>query len=191
MPDPNPARIVTFATPNDLAQWLEENHDSERELWVKIFKKGTGIESVTWDDVVIESLCWGWIDGIKKSLDDQAYLQRITPRIKNSTWSKRNTEHAERLIRDGRMQIAGLAEIHAAKADGRWDKAYVASEIEVPEDFIAALNEEPQAQQFYATLSKSSRYVIAYGLTSAKKAETRQRRFLKYMAMLTKGEKPR
>jgi uncharacterized protein YdeI (YjbR/CyaY-like superfamily) len=191
MPEPNPARIATFSKSNDLAHWLTVNHASQSELWVKIFKKGTGIQSVTWDDVVIEALCWGWIDGIKKSLDDQAYLQRITPRTKNSKWSKRNTEHAERLIRDGRMQTAGLAEVHAAKADGRWDTAYVASEIEVPEDFLAALHHEPQVQQFYATLSKSSRYVIAYGLTSAKKAETRKRRFLKYMTMLTQGEKPR
>lgn len=191
MPEPNPARIATFSKPNDLAQWLKENHDSERELWVKIFKKSSGIQSVTWDDVVIEALCWGWIDGIKKSLDDQAYLQRITPRTKNSKWSKRNTEHAERLIRDGRIQTAGLAEVHAAKADGRWDKAYVASEIEVPEDFLAALHNLPQARQFYATLSKSSHYVIAYGLTSAKKEETRKARFLKYMTMLAQGEKPR
>ena len=191
MPEPNPARIATFSKSNDLAQWLTVNHASQSELWVKIFKKGTGIQSVTWDDVVIEALCWGWIDGIKKPLDNQAYLQRITPRTKNSKWSKRNTEHAERLIRDGRMQTAGLAEVHAAKADGRWDKAYVASEIEVPEDFLAALHHEPQVQQFYATLSKSSRYVIAYGLTSAKKAETRQRRFRKYMTMLSQGEKPR
>ena len=191
MPEPNSARIVNFPTSDNLAQWLKENHNSEQELWVKIFKKGTGIQSVTWDDVVIEALCWGWIDGIKKSLDDQAYLQRITPRIKNSKWSKRNTEHAERLIRDGRMQTAGLAEVLAAKADGRWDNAYVASEIEVPEDFLDALEGQSQAQQFYATLSKSSRYVIAYGLASAKKADTRERRFLKYMSMLTQGEKPR
>ena len=95
MPEPDPEKIVTFAAPKDLGQWLKVNHATESELWVKIFKKGTGIPSVTWDDVVIETLCWGWIDGVKKSLDDQAYIQRITPRKARSNWSKRNREHAE------------------------------------------------------------------------------------------------
>lgn len=186
---PNPTTTLTFPTPDDLAHWLKQNHASETELWIKVYKKNTKIPSVTWDDVVIESLCWGWIDGIKKSLDEQAYLQRITPRKARSAWSKRNTEHVERLIAEGRMTEAGLVHVDAAKADGRWAEAYVVSEIKVPDDFIEAL--EGKAKQLFDSLTKSNRYVIAYGLTNAKKTETRQRRFNKYMDMLSREEKPK
>ncbi|AAZ28744.1 YdeI/OmpD-associated family protein [Colwellia psychrerythraea] len=191
MPEPDPLRIKTFTTPKDLGEWLKVNHGSERELWVKIYKKNTGIESVTWNDVVIEVLCWGWIDGIKKSIDDQAYLQRITPRKMRSNWSKRNTEHAERLISEERMMESGLVHIRAAKSDGRWENAYVVSEMEVPADFLAALENKSNAKAFFETLNKSSRYVIAYGLISAKKPETRLRRFEKFMNMLVHEEKPK
>ena len=191
MPEPDQAKVMTFETPLDLCEWLEANHATESELWVKIFKKHSGIQSVDWDDVVIEVLCWGWIDGVKKSLDGESYLQRITPRKSRSAWSKRNTEHVERLIGEGRMQEAGLVHVRAAKADGRWDDAYVVSEMEVPDDFIAALDDQPKAKQFFNTLNKSSRYVIAHGLTSAKKSDTRARRFSKYMAMLVDEEKPK
>ncbi|MGJ8692747.1 MAG: YdeI/OmpD-associated family protein [Thalassotalea sp.] len=190
MPVPNPARIMTFETPKDLGQWLHDNYATESELWVKIYKKNTGIKSVTWNDVVIEVLCWGWIDGIKKSIDDQAYLQRITPRQSRSNWSKRNTEHVDRLINEGRMMESGLVHIRAAKADGRWEKAYTVSEMAVPLDFIAALNSQPDAKKFYETLNKSSRYVIAHGLISAKKPDTRLKRFSKFINMLAREEKP-
>ena len=149
MPEPDPLKIISFATSKDLGEWLEVHHQIESELWVKVFKKNTGLQSVTWNDVVIEALCWGWIDGVKKSLDDQSYLQRITPRTARSNWSKRNTEHVERLIKEERMQEPGLVHVRAAKADGRWDKAYVASEIEVPADFIDALESQPIAKRFF------------------------------------------
>lgn len=191
MPEPDPTRIMTFTTPKDLDHWLKVNHACESELWVKIFKKNTGIQSVTWNDVVIEALCWGWIDGIKQSIDDQAYLQRISPRKARSNWSKRNTEHSERLITEGRMMESGLVHIRAAKADGRWDNAYVVSEMQVPADFLAALESKLNAKAFFETLNKSSRYVIAYGLISAKKSETRIRRFEKFMNMLVHEEKPK
>jgi len=191
MPEPDPFRILSFEKPKDLGEWLKDNHATKSELWVKIFKKNTGIQSVTWNDVVIEVLCWGWIDGVKKSIDEQAYLQRITPRTARSNWSKRNTEHVERLIKEDRMTESGLVHVRAAKSDGRWENAYVVSEIEVPADFIAALENQPIVKQFFETLNKSSRYVIALGLTSAKKPETRQRRFKKYMTMLANEEKPK
>lgn len=184
-------RTMTFVTPKELGQWLKVNHATQSELWVKIYKMNTGIQSVTWNDVVIEALCWGWIDGIKKSIDDQAYLQRITPRKARSNWSKRNTEHVERLISEGRIMEPGLVHVRAAKADGRWENAYVVSEMEVPADFLAALESKPNAKQFFETLNKSSRYAIAYGLTSAKKSETRHRRFSKFMDMLAHEEKPK
>ena len=191
MPEPDPLKIMTFTTPKGLGQWLKDNHATESELWVKIFKKNTGIQSVTWNDVVIEILCWGWIDGVKKSLDDQAYLQRITPRALRSNWSKRNTAHVERLINEDRMNESGLVHVRAAKADGRWENAYVVSEMKVPLDFLAALERKPKVKAFFETLNKSSRYVIAYGLISAKKAETRIRRFEKFMDMLVHEEKPK
>lgn len=184
------SKIMSFASPKDLGQWLKENHNIESELWVKINKKKTGIPSVTWNDVVIEVLCWGWIDGIKKSIDDKAYLQRITPRKAKSNWSKRNKEHVERLIHDGRMMESGRVHVRAAKADGRWENAYTASEIKVPADFLATLEDLPRAKIFFESLPKSSQYVIAHGLTSAKKPETRQKRFSKFLDMLVKNEKP-
>ena len=183
-------KTITFKSPKELSAWLQENHASENELLIKIFKKGSGIQSVNWNEVVIESLCWGWIDGIKKSLDDQAYLQRITPRKAKSNWSKRNTEHVEHLIIAGRMEEAGLVHVLAAKADGRWRNAYSVSAMKVPADFLAALENMPKAKQFYETLTKSNRYIIAYGLASAKKAETRERRFKKFMDMLIREERP-
>lgn len=190
MPEPDPAKTLTFATSQDLCSWLKVNHATESQLWVKIFKKKTGVPSVTWDDVVIEALCWGWIDGVKKSIDDQAYIQRITPRKARSNWSKRNREHAERLISENRMTESGLVHIRAAKADGRWENAYTASEMRVPADFLLALESNSKAKQFFETLNKSNRYTIAYGLISAKKPETRQRRFEKFMRMLVQEEKP-
>lgn len=188
----NPIRqkIIAFKSPKDLSKWLHANHTSESELWVKIFKKGSGVPSVNWNEVVIESLCWGWIDGIKKSLDDQAYLQRITPRKPRSNWSMRNTEHIERLIIEGRMEEPGLVHVRAAKADGRWENAYSVTEMNVPADFLTALDNRPETKHFYETLTKSNRYAIAHGLESAKKPETRQRRFKKFMDMLIREEKP-
>ncbi len=190
MPKPGAPKTMTVKSPKELSKWLQANHATERELLIKMFKKGSGIPSVNWNEVVIEALCWGWIDGVKKSLDDQAYLQRITPRKARSNWSKRNTEHVDRLILEGRMKESGLVHVRAAKADGRWENAYAASEMKVPADFLAALDNMPKAKQFYETLTKSNRYVIAYGLEAAKKSETRQRRFKKFMDMLIRKEKP-
>ncbi len=155
MPEPDPSRILTFASPKDFCRWLEVNHARESELWVKIFKIKSGIQSVTWDDVVIEALCWGWIDGVKKSVASQSYLQRVTPRKARSNWSKRNREHVERLINEGRMMESGLVHARAAQSDGRWESAYAASEMKVPEDFLAALDSRPKAKQFCSEFTES------------------------------------
>lgn len=190
MPEPDRAKVKTFASAKTLRQWLEANHASENELWIKVFKVKTAKPSVSWTEIVMETLCWGWIDGIKKSIDGEAYLQRITPRKPRSSWSKRNREHAERLIGEGRMQEPGLVQVRAAKADGRWKHAYAASEMKVPADFLAAVERKPKAKQCFETLNKANRYAIAYGLTTAKRPETRQRRFDKFLDMLIRGEKP-
>ena len=190
MTKPSSSNMVAFENSETLCQWLKANHATQSELLVKIYKKGSGVPCVTWNDLVVECLCWGWIDGVKKSLDSDAYIQRITPRKPHSNWSKRNTEHVERLIKEGRMQEPGMLHVRAAKADGRWDSAYTVSDIQVPKDFIEALKDKPEAKAFYETLTKSSRYVIALGLTSAKKPETRLKRFSKYLDMLVNKVKP-
>ena len=191
MPEPTSKKTRAFKSPQDLHKWLERNHALQDELWIKIFKKGSGVASVTWNEVVIETLCWGWIDGVKMSLDDSAYLQRITPRKPRSAWSRKNTEHVERLIAEARMQEPGLAQVRAAKEDGRWENAYApASEMEVPADFLAAVESRVRIKKFYETLNKTNRYAIAYGLTTAKRPDTRQRRFDKFMDMLRRKEAP-
>ena len=156
---------------------------------MRIFKKGTGQATVTWDDCVIAALTWGWIDGIRKSLDEASFLQRMTPRRARSGWSQKNVQHAERLIAEGLMQAPGLAQVEAARADGRWDSAYAGSaDMVIPEDFLAALQQDPAALAFYATLKRQQLFTIYYRLTSAKRAETRERRMAEILAKLGRGE---
>ena len=191
MPRPIPKATKSFKSADALGAWLQKNHASESELWVKVFKKASRIPSVTWNEIVTVSLCWGWIDGIKKSLGKEAYLQRISPRTTRSRWSKRNTEQVEQLIKSGRMQEPGMAQVRAARQDGRWDAAYApSSETEVPDDFLVALKRHPKAQRFFGTLGRSPRYVIAYGLSTAKRPDTRQRRFDNFIGMLNREEQP-
>jgi uncharacterized protein YdeI (YjbR/CyaY-like superfamily) len=190
MPEPDQTRIHTFEDAAAFWTWLELHHVSEPEVWIKIYKKGSGQNTISWEEGVIEALCWGWIDGIRKPLDDQAYLQRFTPRRMGSNWSKRNREHVERLIAAGRMQEPGLAHVRAAQADGRWEAAYAPpSEMTVPDDFVAALEQRPKAKAFFETLNKQNRYAIAYRLQTARKPETRQKRFEQFLTMLETGEK--
>jgi uncharacterized protein YdeI (YjbR/CyaY-like superfamily) len=186
----NTDAVRSFADPAALRAWLAEHHATVDELWLKMYKKSSGIPSVTWEEVVLEALCWGWIDGIRKTLDAESFVQRLTPRRARSVWSQRNCEHVERLIAAGRMQPPGLAVVEEAKADGRWDKAYApASTMTLPEDFLAAVAERPVAQAFLATLNKQNRYAIGYRLQSAKKPETRQRRMEQILAMLEREER--
>lgn len=190
MPEPDKNHLHTFEYPADLAEWFNQNHEIEQELWIKMFKKGTGIQSINWEEAVIEALCWGWIDGIRKSFDDQAFLQRFTPRRNLSNWSKRNREHVERLITEGRMEEPGLVHVRAARADGRWEAAYAPpSEMTIPDDFLAALKNRPKAKKHFETLNRSGLYLIGYRLATARKPETRQRRFDKFLLMLENGEK--
>ena len=166
----------TFETPEQLHAWLRVNHASESELWVRIFKKATGQSTVTWDDCVVAAICWGWIDGLRNALDDTSFLQRLTPRRARSYRSQKNVQHAERLIEQGRMQVAGLAQVEAARSDGRWTTAYAGSATMVmPEDFLAALQQDLAAHAFYATLKRQSQFTIYHRLHRAKHAETRPR----------------
>lgn len=190
MPEPDKTRIHAFEDSAAFRDWLAVNHASQPELWLKIFKKGSGQKTISWNEAVVEALCWGWIDGVKKSFDDESYLQRFTPRRKGSNWSKRNREHVERLITEGRMQGPGMKHVRAAQSDGRWEAAYApASEMTVPDDFLAALEERPGAKEFFETLNRQNLYAIVYRLQTAKRPETRQKLFEKFLTMLENGEK--
>ena len=136
----NKAAHQAFETAEQLHAWLRVNHAGESELWVRIFKKATGKPSVTWDDCVVAAIAWGWIDGVRNALDDASFLQRLTPRRARSNWSQKNVQHAERLIAQGHMQAAGLAQAEAARNDGRWAIAYAGTAtMVIPEDFLAQL----------------------------------------------------
>lgn len=184
-----PSDYQPFPTPQDLWAWLDANHAGARELWVRIYKKETGVASVTWEDCVIASIAWGWIDGQKQSLDDQSYLQRLTPRRPGSNWSKKNCDHAERLMADGKMQPSGRVHVDAARSDGRWDTAYAGSSaMEIPADFLAALDEDPAARDFYATLNRANLFAIYHRLHTAKRPETRARRMEQILHSLRSGK---
>lgn len=181
---------LAFKNASTLGDWLEKHHATATELWVKIFKSGTGVPSVTWNDCIIECIRVGWIDGQKKPFDDTSYLQRLSPRKANSNWSARNCGHATTLIADGRMRPAGLAEVEAAKSDGRWDAAYAGSaEMTIPKDFLDALDDVPAAKALFATLDRRNLFSIYYRLHTAKKPETRARRITQIVAKLDRGEK--
>ena len=182
---------LTFASAPEWEEWLERNHDAADGVWLKLAKKGSGIESVTLDEALDASLCFGWIDGIRRSLDDRHYLQRYTPRRKRSKWSKRNIEKVAKLTEAGRMRPAGLAEVERAKHDGRWDAAYPSpKEMTVPDDLERELATRPAAREHFDGLSSTNRYAILYQLHDAKRPETRARRLAKFVAMLEAGERP-
>jgi uncharacterized protein YdeI (YjbR/CyaY-like superfamily) len=182
---------VFFERPEDLEAWLERHGESSDGVWVKMAKKHTGIPSLDWTGAVEVALCFGWIDGQSRRIDDAYYMQRLTPRRPRSTWSKINREKVAALTVAGRMRPAGLAEVERAKSDGRWDAAYDSpSRASVPEDLGSALEDAGLADAF-AALDSQSRYAILHGVQTAKKPETRARRIEKFVAMLAAGEKPR
>ena len=188
MADELPIRL--FADPGELEAWLEESHDSSAGVWLKIAKKGSGERSVTYGEALELALCFGWIDSQKRSFDEAFFLQRFTPRRPRGRWSKINREKAEALIAARRMRPAGIAEVEAAKADGRWEAAYAGQRTaEVPGDLQRELDANPAAREFFAALDGANRYAIVYRLDEAKKPETRERRLRKFIAMLERGEK--
>ncbi len=186
---PDDLPILPFSSQAAWESWLEENHADAAGLWLKIAKKASGIETVTHAEALDVALCFGWIDGQRGRLDDDWFLQRFTPRRARSRWSQINRDKVEQLIADGKMRPAGLREIERAKADGRWDAAYASqSTIEVPDDLQQALDANPAAKEFFATLSGSNRYAVLYRIHDAKRTETRTRRIEKFVAMLARGE---
>lgn len=178
-----------FKSARAFETWLKKNHASSDGLWLSIAKRGADEPSVTYAEAVEIALCWGWIDGQKKGLDDQHFLQRFTPRRARSIWSKINVDKVAALIEAGRMQAPGYAQIEAAKADGRWARAYDGARTsEVPEDLSAALEAEPKARAFFATIDAANRYAVLWRVQTAAKPETRARRIAQLVDMLARGE---
>jgi uncharacterized protein YdeI (YjbR/CyaY-like superfamily) len=185
-----PTEPHEFKNPAALEKWFSRHHSEAPELWVRMFKKGSGHASVDWNEVVQVSLAWGWIDGIRKTFDEISFVQRLTPRRAKSVWSKKNCAHVERLIADGLMQPSGLVHVEAAKKDGRWEKAYSASsDMEIPPDFMAALEKNEQAKRFFSTLNRQNLYAIYHRLQTARRPDTRERRLAAMIAQLARGEK--
>jgi uncharacterized protein YdeI (YjbR/CyaY-like superfamily) len=178
--------VVSFANQAEWRAWLAAHHDAGPEgVWLKIAKKGSAVASVDYPQAVEVALCYGWIDGQKKGLDETHWLQRFTPRRSRSIWSKVNRAKAEALVEAGEMQPAGLAEMERAKADGRWDAAYDGQRTStVPDDLAAALAGNAVAGEFFATLDSTNRYAILHRLQTAKKPETRARRLAQFVEML-------
>jgi uncharacterized protein YdeI (YjbR/CyaY-like superfamily) len=185
---PDPARIRAFKDSGAFERWLAQHHEREPELFLRLYKKGSGVPSVSYAEALDVALCWGWIDGIKKSYDDASFLQRFCPRRPKSVWSKINCAHVERLIATGRMTSHGLAHVEAARADGRWEAAYAGSAtMELPADLLAAIAADPGAQRALAALDRTNRYALAFRLGRVKTEATRAKKIAEFVTMLREG----
>lgn len=184
------APIVAFPHQPAFSEWLAENHASSRGVWLRLAKKGSGVDSITYAEAVESALAWGWIDGQKQRGDDASWLQKFTPRGPKSVWSKINREKALALIAAGQMQPPGLAQVESAKRDGRWEAAYdPPSKAAVPDELAAAFAKDARAAAFFATLDAANRYAVVWRVQTAKKPETRARRVEQLVAMLARHEK--
>ena len=169
--------------------WLADNHDKADELWIKIHKVGSGLPSITAKEAIDVVLCWGWIDGIRKGFDEKSFLQRYTPRGRKSIWSRINVDNVARLIEEGRMTEHGLAHVEAAKADGRWERAYASGkDMVLPDDLIAAIEGEPAASAMLEMLSAQNRFALAFRLHNMKTEAGRRKKVADFVAMLARGE---
>ena len=180
----------SFKTPREWRSWLTKHHAKPEGIWLRFFKKASGVKSITYAEALDEALCFGWIDGQLKTYDTKSWLQKFTPRRSKSIWSKRNREHIARLIKEKRMTAAGLKEIELAKKDGRWEGAYDSPKnMQVPADFLRELKKDKNAYAFFQTLNKANTYAIAWRLQTAKKPETREKRMQALLQMLGQGKK--
>jgi uncharacterized protein YdeI (YjbR/CyaY-like superfamily) len=180
----------SFRSSTELRAWMAKEHARAPGLLLRIYKKDSGVPSVTYAEALDQALCFGWIDGQKSPLDASSWVQKFTPRKAKSGWSKINVAHVDRLIHEGQMTPAGLKEIEAAKADGRWAAAYDSpANATVPPEFVKELARNAKAKQFYATLNKANLYSIAYRLQTAKRPETKIKRIKLIVEMLARGEK--
>ena len=185
---PDPKKVQEFKTANAFYTWLSKHHDKEDEVWIKIHKVGSGLKSITPVEAIDVVLCWGWIDAIRKGLDEKSYLQRYTKRRKKSTWSQVNVENVARLIKEGRMTEHGLKEVEAAKADGRWDRAYRMRNNALPPDLRAAIDAEPKAKAMLEKLTAQNRFALAFRTNNMKTEAGRKKKIADLVAMLSRGD---
>lgn len=182
--------ILSFTSTEEFTSWLAKHHKMSSGIWIRLFKIKSGVPTITYAKALDVALCYGWIDGQKKAYDTESWLQKFTPRRRKSIWSKKNREHVERLDKSGMMDAAGIQEVEAAKADGRWEQAYDSSgNMIVPKDFLKELAKNKKAEAFFKTLNKTNTYSIVWRLQTAKKPETRDKRMKTILEMLKKGEK--
>ena len=189
---PDPKKIKSFRSQAAFEAWLRKNHSRETEIWLRIYKKGSGVPTVTNAEALDVALCWGWIDGIRKALDAESFLQRYSPRRPQSPWSQINREHVARLTAAGRMTPAGQRQIDAARADGRWDRAYApmrsATKDTVPADLRAAIEASPRARKRFLTLGRQNLFALAFRTNNMKTAAGRAKKIASLVAMLERGE---
>jgi uncharacterized protein YdeI (YjbR/CyaY-like superfamily) len=185
----NPDNIRAFKNAVSFHKWLGKHHDKEEEIWIKIHKLDSGINSITPKEAIDVVLCWGWIDGLRKGFDDNSYLQRYTPRKKKSIWSQINVDNVARLINEGRMTEYGLKEVDQAKSDGRWARAYKSGkDMKIPDDLQAAIDAEPKAKSMLAKLSAQNRFALAFRTHNMKTEAGRNKKIEAFVAMLKRGE---
>ena len=185
----DPRNVHEFADEQAFHGWLARHHDKEDEVWIKIHKVGSGLASVTPKQAIDVALCWGWIDGLRKGFDDESYLQRYTRRRSRSVWSKINVNNVARLIQEGRMTEHGLEEVEAAKADGRWARAYGSGkEMKIPDDLQAAIDADPEASKMLPSLSAQNRFALAFRVHNLKTVAGRQKKIEAFVGMLKRGE---
>jgi uncharacterized protein YdeI (YjbR/CyaY-like superfamily) len=189
---PDPKKIKTFSTETAFEAWLAANHATQTELWLKIHKKASGLPTITYAQALDVALCWGWIDGLKKTFDASSFLQRFTPRTARSIWSQVNRDHVARLIAAGRMTAHGQRHVDAAKADGRWDAAYApirsVNRDSMPADLRAAIEASPRARRTFQTLGRQNLFALAFRTNNMKTPEGRARKIATLVAMLARGE---
>jgi len=185
----DPAKVHEFSDADAFYRWLAENHDKADEVWIKLHKVGSGLKSITPKEAIDVVLCWGWIDAIRKRFDDASYLQRYCPRRPKSIWSQINVANVARLIAEGRMTEHGLAQVEAAKADGRWARAYAGSKtMVVPDDLRAAIAAEPSAQATFDSLNAQNRFALAFRINNLKTEAGRKKKIAALVEMLKRGD---
>ena len=191
---PKSTKIKTFRTAAAFESWMRKNHEREREVWLRVFKKGSAVPSITIAEALDVVLCWGWIDGIRKAFDDSSFLQRYTPRRAKSIWSQINRGHVARLTKAGRMTPHGQRQVDAAKADGRWNSAYApmrdALDDNFPDDLRKAIEASPRARKTFRSLGRQNLYALAFRTTNMKTPAGRARKIAALVDMLARGERP-
>ena len=181
-------KIREFEDAASFYKWLAVHHDKEDELWIKIHKVNSGLKSISPPQAIDVALCWGWIDGVRKGLDDKSYLQRYTRRRPKSIWSQINVANVARLIQEGRMTEHGLKAVEAAKADGRWDRAYRSKDMKLPHDLQAAIDADPKAKKMLEELSAQNRFALAFRVLNLKTEAGRKKKIESFVEMLKRGE---